>query len=40
MTAAVGLPTLRLVRMAIGDYHLDALEPGQWAAVEPSIWRR
>ena len=30
MTAAVGHPTLRLVRMAIGPYTLDGLEPGQW----------
>lgn len=30
MTAAVGLPTLRLVRVAIGPYRLDDLAPGQW----------
>lgn len=30
MTAAVGLPTLRLVRVAIGPWRLDGLEPGQW----------
>jgi 23S rRNA pseudouridine2457 synthase len=30
MTAAVGLPTLRLVRVAIGDQPLGALLPGQW----------
>ena len=30
MTAAVGLPTLRLVRVAIGEYRLDALAPGAW----------
>ena len=30
MTAAVGYPTLRLVRYAIGDYTLDNLAPGQW----------
>jgi len=29
MTAAVGLPTLRLVRIAIGDWRLDNLEPGK-----------
>jgi 23S rRNA pseudouridine2457 synthase len=28
MTAAVGLPTLRLVRTRIGDYALDGLAPG------------
>jgi 23S rRNA pseudouridine2457 synthase len=30
MTAAVGLPTLRLVRVAIGGLLLDGLEQGQW----------
>ncbi len=30
MTAAVGLPTLRLVRWRIGDWTLDGIEPGQW----------
>ena len=30
MTAAVGLPTLRLVRVAIGPYRLDDLAPGGW----------
>ena len=30
MTASVGLPTLRLVRAAIGAVALDALAPGQW----------
>jgi 23S rRNA pseudouridine2457 synthase len=30
MTAAVGLPTLRLVRIAVGEYGLQALAPGQW----------
>ena len=30
MTAAVGLPTLRLVRMSIGDVVIDGLAPGQW----------
>ena len=30
MTAAVGLPTLRLVRVAIGSHRLDDLTPGQW----------
>jgi 23S rRNA pseudouridine2457 synthase len=31
MTAAIGLPTLRLVRVAIGPYRLDGLMPGQWS---------
>jgi 23S rRNA pseudouridine2457 synthase len=30
MTAAVGFPTLRLVRVAIAHLRLDGLEPGQW----------
>lgn len=30
MTAAVGHPTLRLVRYAIGSYTLDELQPGEW----------
>lgn len=30
MTAAAGLPTLRLVRIAIGPYRLDGLQPGAW----------
>jgi 23S rRNA pseudouridine2457 synthase len=33
MSAAVGLPTLRLVRIAIGPYRLDGLAPGQWRQV-------
>ncbi len=31
MTAAVGLPTLRLVRTAIGPYTLDGLAPGAYS---------
>lgn len=30
MTAAVGCPTLRLVRVRIGQFRLQNLEPGQW----------
>ncbi|MGQ9366858.1 pseudouridine synthase [Azospirillum sp. ST 5-10] len=30
MTAAVGFPTLRLIRWAIGDWTLDGLAPGAW----------
>ncbi len=33
MTAAVGHPTLRLVRVAIGDLFLGDLIPGQWRPV-------
>ncbi|PAU55901.1 pseudouridine synthase [Pseudomonas sp. PIC25] len=35
MTAAVGLPTLRLVRVRIGDWTLDGLAPGEWREVSP-----
>lgn len=34
MTAAVGFPTLRLIRVAIGPYTLDGLAPRQWAATD------
>lgn len=34
MTAAVGFPTLRLVRMAIGPWTVAGLAPGQWREVE------
>lgn len=30
MTAALGFPTLRLIRYAIGEYTLDGIPPGQW----------
>ena len=30
MTAAVGHPTLRLIRAAIGPYTLDGVAPGNW----------
>lgn len=33
MTAAVGHPTLRLVRVAVGPFTLDGLAPGQWRRV-------
>ncbi|MBI2313054.1 MAG: rRNA large subunit pseudouridine synthase E [Betaproteobacteria bacterium] len=36
MTAAVGFPTLRLIRYAVGPWTLDGIEPGAWrgAAAE------
>ncbi|BBM03702.1 pseudouridine synthase [Microbulbifer sp. GL-2] len=34
MTAAVGFPTLRLVRMAIGNWHLENLQPGEYRIEE------
>ena len=33
MTAAVGLPTLRLIRTRIGDVALDGLAPGEWRTI-------
>lgn len=30
MTAAVGHPTLRLIRYAVGDWNLDGLKSGSW----------
>ncbi len=34
MTAAIGHPTLRLVRVAIGPWSLGDLKPGEWAEAE------
>jgi len=33
MTAAVGLPTLRLVRWRIGGWTIDGIRPGEWREV-------
>ena len=33
MTAAVGLPTLRLVRWSVGEWTLEGLAPGEWREV-------
>jgi 23S rRNA pseudouridine2457 synthase len=35
MTAAVGFPTLRLIRWAVGPWTLDDLKPGEWREAEP-----
>jgi len=35
MTAAVGFPTLRLVRVAIAHLSLEKLQPGQWRDLTP-----
>ena len=35
MTAAVGLPTLRLVRHRIGPWNLSGLLPGEWREIAP-----
>jgi len=34
MTAAVGLPTLRLIRYGIGEWSLVGLQPGSWRLEE------
>jgi 23S rRNA pseudouridine2457 synthase len=33
MTAAVGHPTLRLIRTSVGPWSLDGLQPGEWKSV-------
>ena len=43
MTAAVGYPTLRLIRYAIGEWTLEGLSPGAWREIElpaPAARRR
>ncbi|HEY4365871.1 MAG TPA: pseudouridine synthase [Steroidobacteraceae bacterium] len=34
MTAAVGLPTLRLIRWSVGPWNIGGLSPGQWREVD------
>ncbi|SNC67092.1 23S rRNA pseudouridine2457 synthase [Hymenobacter gelipurpurascens] len=36
MTAAVGFPTLRLVRVRIANLKVEALQPGQWRELKES----
>jgi 23S rRNA pseudouridine2457 synthase len=33
MTAAIGHPTLRLVRWSIGEWSVEGMEPGEWREV-------
>lgn len=33
MTAAIGFPTLRLIRHKISDWHLDGLQPGEYRII-------
>jgi len=41
MTAAAGLPALRLIRHAIGPWSLDALQPGESVSMPNEVaWRR
>ncbi|RYG37971.1 pseudouridine synthase [bacterium] len=37
MTAAVGHPTLRLVRVAYGPYSVEGLQPGEWRELDPRL---
>ena len=40
MTAAIGHPTLRLVRTSIGPWSIESLAPGQWHETHiPDNWR-
>ncbi|HEY2083883.1 MAG TPA: pseudouridine synthase [Verrucomicrobiae bacterium] len=36
MTAAIGHPTLRLVRVRIGRFELGGIEPGKWKVLSPA----
>ena len=36
MTAAIGHPTLRLIRWSVGPWTLDNLKPGEWREVGPT----
>lgn len=40
MTAAVGHPTLRLIRARIGDWSLDGLNVGEWRDEQPPRIKR
>lgn len=37
MTAAVGFPTLRLIRIGIGPYGLEDLPPGLWREADSAL---
>jgi 23S rRNA pseudouridine2457 synthase len=37
MTAAVGFPTLRLIRYAVGEWTIDDLAPGEWRKVDVNL---
>lgn len=36
MTAAIGFPTLRLIRWQTGPWSLDGLQPGDWREIDAS----
>ena len=37
MTAAVGFPTLRLIRVQIGNIPLGELKPGEWRIINERV---
>jgi pseudouridine synthase len=40
MTAAIGFPTLRLVRIALGPVTLEGLQPGEWTELSPEEMKK
>lgn len=40
MTAAVGLPTLRLIRRSIGPWSVEGMAPGEWRMVPAQEWHQ
>jgi 23S rRNA pseudouridine2457 synthase len=40
MTAAVGYPTLRLVRYAIGSFTVEGMQPGDYIEADPQMIKR
>lgn len=40
MTASVGFPTLRLVRISIAHLHLKELQPGQWRYLSSTEFKK
>ncbi len=40
MTAAVGHPTLRLIRWSVGPWSIESLQPGEWREVDQDELRK
>ena len=40
MTAAVGFPTLRLIRTAVGPWQIDGLQPGEYRFASADDFKR
>lgn len=40
MTAAIGHPTLRLIRAAIGEFEIGSLQPGEWRRISDEERRK